>query len=440
VNCDLLAGDSFNDTPVPVRLPAGAAPEAVSAGTYDGYVLASNATLYGWGVNQSGQLDTGAPTDCITAPGAMPLPSGVTPTSIASNAYDVYSIGSDGNLYAWGDNSIGELGAGLATGPETCGGAASYCSTTPVRVALPQGSIVAVGGTSATEYAIVSSSPSAPHVITQPASQSVAAGQGATFVAAAGGVPAPTVQWEVSTDGGATFAAVPGATSDTLTITDPSVADNGNEYETVFSNGISPDATASAATLSVSPDVAPVVTVNPLDQTSYAGTTVSSTVGASGTPTPSVDWQLSVDGGSSWISLGPLTGDTVTSGTLSAFEDGWEFRAVFTNLAGSATTTAATIHVVPALAPRVTTQPLSASVASGGTAPFVVGASGTPTPSVDWQISVDGGSSWISLGPLTGDTVTSGTLTAFENGWEVRAVLTNGGGSATTTVATVTVT
>jgi len=85
--------------------------------------------------------------------------------------------------------------------------------------------------------------------------------------------------------------------------------------------------------------------VNPLDQTSYAGTTVSSTVGASGTPTPSVDWQISVDGGSSWISLGPLTGDTVTSGTLTAFENGWEVRAVLTNGGGSATTTVATVTV-----------------------------------------------------------------------------------------------
>src|SRR5262249_8199285 len=58
--------------------------------------------------------------------------------------------------------------------------------------------------------------PTSPIITTQPANQSVTAGQSATFTAAASGNPTPTVQWEVSTDGGTTWNAIGGATSTTL--------------------------------------------------------------------------------------------------------------------------------------------------------------------------------------------------------------------------------
>ena len=125
----------------------------IAAGICNGYVLGSNRTLYGWGDDQSGQLDQGAATDCVPAPIQMSLPSGVTPMSISANEIDIYSIGSDGNLYAWGSNTDGALGNDLATGPDTCG--ATPCSTPPVQVSLPTGSTVALGGTSIAEYAIV---------------------------------------------------------------------------------------------------------------------------------------------------------------------------------------------------------------------------------------------------------------------------------------------
>ena len=73
-------------------------------------------------------------------------------------------------------------------------------------------------------------------VATQPTSQSVMAGQNAAFAAAASGLPGPKVQWQVSTDHGVTFFPVTGATSDTLNIPATTFAENGNEYEAVFTN------------------------------------------------------------------------------------------------------------------------------------------------------------------------------------------------------------
>ena len=58
----------------------------------------------------------------------------------------------------------------------------------------------------------------APTVSVNPASQTVTAGQAATFSAAASANPAATVQWQVSSDGGSTFSNVSGAASATLTV------------------------------------------------------------------------------------------------------------------------------------------------------------------------------------------------------------------------------
>ena len=42
----------------------------------------------------------------------------------------------------------------------------------------------------------------APNVTLQPASQTRCAGSSVSFTSAAGGTPAPTVQWQLSTNGG----------------------------------------------------------------------------------------------------------------------------------------------------------------------------------------------------------------------------------------------
>lgn len=90
---------------------------------------------------------------------------------------------------------------------------------------------------------------SAPVVASNPVSVSATVGQKATFTSTATGSPAPTVAWQFSADRGKTWAAVPGATSSTLTV-DATAASNGTSYRAVFSNVLG-DAVTEAATLSV---------------------------------------------------------------------------------------------------------------------------------------------------------------------------------------------
>jgi hypothetical protein len=74
-----------------------------------------------------------------------------------------------------------------------------------------------------------------------PAIEAVVTGNNATFSVASSGVPAPTVQWQVSTDGGNSWTNVSGSqyagtTTGTLTIAAPSTALLGYQYQAVLSN------------------------------------------------------------------------------------------------------------------------------------------------------------------------------------------------------------
>ena len=75
----------------------------------------------------------------------------------------------------------------------------------------------------------------APTVTTHPTNQTVRAGGTAIFTAAASGNPAPTVQWQVSTNNGSTWNYANGATSTTYAFT-ATAADHGKRFRAVFTN------------------------------------------------------------------------------------------------------------------------------------------------------------------------------------------------------------
>ena len=97
----------------------------------------------------------------------------------------------------------------------------------------------------------VTSAATAPVVTQSPTSETVTVGNTASFSASASGTPTPTVQWWVSTNGGATWSEISGAVSTTYSFT-ATQSENANQYEAIFTNSVS-SATTAAATLTVSP-------------------------------------------------------------------------------------------------------------------------------------------------------------------------------------------
>jgi len=88
--------------------------------------------------------------------------------------------------------------------------------------------------------------------------------------------------------------------------------------------------------------------------------------------------------------------------------------------------------------PVVTLSPTSQVVGNGNTATFSASASGNPAPSVQWEVSSNGGSSWSVINGATSASY-SLTSTPFVNGYEYEAVFTNSDGTATSAVAQLTV-
>jgi hypothetical protein len=272
----------------------------------------------------------------------------------------------------------------------------------------------------------------APSVTTEPTVQVANAGQSATFTAAASGNPAPAVQWQFSADGGTTFNNILGATSTTYTFTaEPS--ENGDEYQAVFTNSVG-TVNTDAASLTV--NSLPVITVQPSSETVNQGQQATFTAAATGTPTPGVQWQVSTDGGTTFTSISG-TGSATYSFTTAAGENGNEYRAAFTNTAGTVYSAAATLTL--RTLPIVTTQPANTSVRERAVAHFTAAASSYPTPGVQWQVSTNGGTSFSNIAKATSTTY-SVTATAAENKDRYRAVFTNPVGSTPSAAATLTVT
>ena len=276
-----------------------------------------------------------------------------------------------------------------------------------------------------------------PHIVSAPSDETVLVGKTATFTAKASGAPPPTVQWQVSSNGGATFQNIAGATSGTLTVQNATLVESGNRYRAVFTNKAG-SATTSAATLTV--QSIPTVATQPKDQTALAGETATFTAAATGTPPPTVQWEVSTNNGASFKPLAGATSATLKIENAAISVPSYKYRAVFSNAAGTTTSEPATLTVHAG--PAVTGNPVSVTVLAGGTATFTASASGTPAPTVQWQYSATSGLTWVNdtsdSGNTTGTLAVAATNVA-QNGYEYRAVFTNTAGAASSAPATLTV-
>ncbi len=112
---------------VPLPLPAGVYATTVGAGPWLSLVAASDGSVWMWGSGHAGD-GTGLREVSTPTRVALTLPSGVRVVSLDAGAYHTVAVASDGSVWSWGENFLGQLGDGTLTD-----------RTRPVRVPLPTG-------------------------------------------------------------------------------------------------------------------------------------------------------------------------------------------------------------------------------------------------------------------------------------------------------------
>jgi alpha-tubulin suppressor-like RCC1 family protein len=126
----------------PLAVAGGLAFTMLGAGNFHACGLTSNGAAYCWGDNAAGELGIGvnaAPDTCASGHGPcsrtpVAVAGGLTFTTLNVGTQHTCGRATDGTWYCWGLNNYGQLGTG-ATGPESCvGGPGVPCSSTPVAV------------------------------------------------------------------------------------------------------------------------------------------------------------------------------------------------------------------------------------------------------------------------------------------------------------------
>ena len=248
----------------------------------------------------------------------------------------------------------------------------------------------------------------APAITQQPLSQTVCSGNNAIFSSDANGNPAPSVQWQVSTNG-TTWTDIANATNSLLTIT-VTTTDNGKKYRAVWSNTAG-SATSSAATVTVNPAVTAALStkVNP----SCKNNDGSITIKPSGGTTP---YQFSLNGGAY------KTGNTFTNLPANTYtvtvKDAAGCTATVTNIV--LTTTGITVQA---------TKTASSSCGADGT--ITLSASGGKTP---YTYSLDG-TNFVTTNKFTN--VAAGTYTGYAK--DAKGCTGSLGGIVVTSTSSITV-
>jgi endo-1,4-beta-xylanase len=181
------------------------------------------------------------------------------------------------------------------------------------------------------DYVAASDPPLLATVTEAPVDAIVRAGTAAAFTVAANGNPAPAIQWQRSTDDGATWnnvsddATLSGSTTATLAINNAAQGMDGDQFRAVITNGHNGSPASAAATLTV----VTIDNTTPGPVTTPAGGSTTLTVAVtSGAGTPAVQWQHQEAGGT-WSDVPGGTGLSYIIRSMQSFLAG-NYRAAVT--------------------------------------------------------------------------------------------------------------
>ncbi|MFH0893740.1 MAG: gliding motility-associated C-terminal domain-containing protein [Bacteroidota bacterium] len=271
-----------------------------------------------------------------------------------------------------------------------------------------------------------------PAIVSHPNDSIICSGQNAIFTVAASGAGI-SYQWEVSTNGGATWtplingANYMGCTTNTLIILGAPFSFDGNVYHCVVTGLAPPTATSNSATITVVPGLPGTPTV-PTGPTDLCVNSPNSIYNTTSTDASSYTWTISPPG------AGVITG-TTGSATVD-WDNAFTGQATITvngvNICGNGPPHSLTITISGAV-PDLATTPAGPASLCMGTATSIYTATSTNATSYQWTLSPAG------AGSVTGSG-TSGTV-SWNAGFTGTATLTvmgiNGCGNGLTSSQTI---
>jgi alpha-tubulin suppressor-like RCC1 family protein len=98
-----------NVSPTPASVPGTIS--QLTTGMRDSGALLADGTVWTWGENRYSQLGYNTGGAVVTTPRQVPGLSGITQLAMSDEG-NGYAVGAGGNVWAWGDNSHGQLGNG----------------------------------------------------------------------------------------------------------------------------------------------------------------------------------------------------------------------------------------------------------------------------------------------------------------------------------------
>ncbi|HKV60722.1 MAG TPA: immunoglobulin domain-containing protein, partial [Candidatus Acidoferrum sp.] len=174
--------------------------------------------------------------------------------------------------------------------------------------------------------------------------------------------------------------------------------------------------------------VSPSISTQPASQTVTTGQSATFTVAAGGTAPLTYQWKKSN------ISIGGANSSTYTTPSTASADNGAQFSVVISNSAGNVTSAIATLTVnAAAVAPSITTQPTSQTVAVGQTVTFSVVATGTAPLTYQWR------KNGTAIGGANSSSYTTPSTTSADSGAQFSVVISNSAGNVTSAIATLTV-
>ena len=381
-------------------------------------------TMYGASISGGYGGSTGTTVLTITvnpaavAPSITTQPGNQTVTAGQTAMFSVSATGTTPLSYQWRKNGVNITGATSSSYTTPATTTADSGSTFSVVVSNSAGSATSNNATLTVNAAAV-----APSISTQPANQTVTAGQVATFSVGASGTAPLSYQWRKN------GLYITGATSSSYTTPATTTADSGSTFSVVVTNSAG-SATSNNATLTVNAAaVAPSITTQPANQTVTAGQVATFGVSATGTAPMSYQWRKN------GTNITGATSSSYSTPAATTTDSGSTFSVVISNSAGSMSSNNATLTVnqAAAVAPSITTQPISQTLTAGQTATFSVLATGTAPLTYQWR------KSGTNISGANANSYTTPATTTADSGSTFSVVVSNSAGSATSNSASLTV-